>query len=143
MLTPKKEGLQAASLNDTICPYMSTMSFEWTLATLPVQSRVPSRKSHNLPKARTHEKISVHPCRDLHSGAWRCNWPSHLLAGACWHPPGSKHMGTSAHHCANQTTAMSMLLINPAADFNQRALKSWIWGLEWGGGGVTARQPFS
>lgn len=35
-----------------------------------------------------------------------------------------------------------LLLRNPAADFCQRALKSQIWGLEWGAEGVTARQPF-
>lgn len=53
MLIPKKEDLQAACLNETKCPYMTTESYEQTLATLPLQSKVPSRMSHNLPKARS------------------------------------------------------------------------------------------
>lgn len=38
MLIPKKEDLQGAGQNDTKCPYMTTMLYEWTLVTLPVQS---------------------------------------------------------------------------------------------------------
>jgi len=141
MLIPKKEGLQAACLNESKCPHMTTTLHEWTLVTLPVQSRVPSRKPHNLPQARTHEKI--HPSLQR-SAPWSLEvcWSSHLWAGACWCSPGSKHMGTSAHHCAIQTTATSMLLVNPATNIDQRSLKCQIWGLEQGGEGDTARQPF-
>lgn len=57
-LIPKKEDLQGAGLSDTKCPSRTIMVNEWTLVTLPIQSRVSSRKSHKLPKARAQEKIS-------------------------------------------------------------------------------------
>lgn len=58
MLIPKKEDQQGAGLSDTKCTSRTIMVNEWTLVTPPVQSRVSSRRSHKLPKARAHEKIS-------------------------------------------------------------------------------------
>lgn len=131
VLAPKKEDLQGAGLSDTKCPSRTIMLYEWTLVTLPVQSRVSSRKSHKLPKARTHEKTSPSLWR---SAVWGLEsyWPPHLLAGVCWHPSGSKHRVTGAHHCAHQATAMSLLLTNPVANFTRE-----LWNprfRDWNGG---------
>lgn len=66
MLIPKKEDLQGAGLSDSKCPSKTIMLYEWTLVTLPVQSRVSSKKSYKL-----HKNISP--------SLWRSLWLPHLL----------------------------------------------------------------
>lgn len=111
-LIPKREDLQGAGPCDTKHPSRTIMLYEWTLVTLPVQIRVSSRKSHKLPKARTHESISP--------SLWRSLWPPHLLAGVCWHPSGSRYGVTGAHlyYCHIYITDKS------SCQLYQRALKS-------------------
>lgn len=57
---------------------------------------------------------SVHPCGDLLCG------PPHLLAGVCWHPPGSKYgvTGAQPNHCHTYITDKSN------CQLHQWALKS-------------------
>lgn len=81
MLIPKKEDLQGAGLSDTKCPCRTIMVNEWTLVMLPVQSRVFSRKSHKLPRTRTHEKISPTQWR---SALWAASSPGWGLLASPW-----------------------------------------------------------
>lgn len=72
-LIPEKKGWQAASLNTTKHPYIIAMLMQ-ILVTVPVQSRIPSRKAHSLQKARTDEKTGLSP----QTGTWSDHLTSQL-----------------------------------------------------------------